>query len=148
MCEPGFSMEVTTYWPSGEICDMKPNRLLAFSSAKELHRITYWLRMEVSALTGTMPYRPLSFPGPSTSSPIVFPSRENEWQLAQVGKPSIISLLLTSEMYRRRHAMKGIASVGRGMMTPFWPTGTDINGTSRKKRGAPTGSVEVWNATS
>ena len=64
-------MEVTTYWPSGEICDMKPNRLLAFSSANELHRITSWSRMEVSFFTGTIPYRPLSFAGPSTSSPSV-----------------------------------------------------------------------------
>ena len=96
ICEPGLSMDVTTFCPSGEIWDMKPNLLLAFSSAKELQRITSSLRIEVAGFTKTMPYKPLSLPGPSTFRPIVFPSIENEWQSMQVGRPCIISRLLAS----------------------------------------------------
>jgi hypothetical protein len=36
---------------------------------------------------------PLSLAGPSTSMPMVLPSREKEWQLPQVGRPVITTLL-------------------------------------------------------
>ena len=66
--------------------------------------VTFWI--------GTSPYNALSFCGPSTSMPSVFPSRETEWQLAHVGRFSIITLLLVSETYaqapfdHRKHGIR------------------------------------------
>src|ERR1035438_3841809 len=104
---PGASIEVTTYCPSGETCDMKPNLLLAGSPEKDCHFNTSSLRMDVSFLTGTRPYSPLSFAGPSTSNPSVLPSLEKEWQFAQVGRPCITILLLGSLTLRSRHEISG-----------------------------------------
>src|SRR6185312_8006901 len=107
---PGGPIEVITYWPFGETCDMNPKRLTAGSelfpsrlSRNELHRITSWLRIVVSFDTGTSAYNPLSFFGPSMSSPSVLPSFENEWQLAHVGRFSITTRLWLSPMLRTRH---------------------------------------------
>src|ERR1035441_808629 len=86
----GSLIVLTTYFPSGETCDMKATRRLPPNGPlNELHFTMSSIWMTVCGLTATMAYSPLSFCGPSTSNPRVLPSRENEWQLAQVGKPSI-----------------------------------------------------------
>ncbi len=93
--EPGTSTEVTTYFPSGETCDMKPNRCGVFS-VNAAHLMTRSLLMELTFWSGSSAYNPLLLFGPSTSSPSVFPSRETEWQLAQVGRFCIMMVLLGS----------------------------------------------------
>ena len=65
-------------------------------------------------VTGTMAYKPLSLRGPSISSPSVLPSRENEWQLAQVGRFPITVRLCGSAMFRICHLMRGMADWGSG----------------------------------
>ena len=62
---------------------------------------------------------------------MVLPSREKEWQLAQVGRPDIITRLRPVERSISRHAISGTASVGSGWISPCSPTGTEISGTSR-----------------
>jgi hypothetical protein len=78
-------MEVTTYSPLGETCDIRAKRCGGVFSVTLLHLRTYSLLMELTGLMGSRPYSALLLAGPSTSSPSVFPSREAEWQLAQVG---------------------------------------------------------------
>ncbi len=53
--------------------------------------------MLLTFCSGIIAYSPLSFCGPSTSMPSVFPSRDTEWQLAHVGSPVITVLLFKSE---------------------------------------------------
>src|ERR1039457_3153772 len=110
-------MEVITYFPSGDTCDMKPNRLGDPCSGNALQRITYSLLMELIFLMGISPYNALSFCGPSTSMPSVFPSREMEWQLAQVGRFSITVLLCGSDTYRIRHLILGSIESAKGLIT-------------------------------
>ena len=87
--DPCGLIVVTTYFPSGETWDMKPSRTWAPSlPRKELHAITSSLRMAICGLMETSAYKPLSFCGPSRSSPSVLPSREKEWQFAHVCSPS------------------------------------------------------------
>src|SRR5450759_4782458 len=93
---------VTTYWPSGETCDMNPTRVLPSSLPRAaLHSITSWLRMGMFGEMDASVYMPLWFWGPSRSMPSVLPSREKEWQLAQVGIPSSSSRLFGSPTLRR-----------------------------------------------
>src|ERR1035441_712792 len=126
-------MEVTTYLPVGDTCDMNPKRLGDPCSVKALHRMTYLFSMEATLLKGTSPYNALSFCGPSTSMPSVFPSPEKEWQLAHVGRFCITTVLRGSDTFRRRHLIIGRTESGRGLMTPrsrsFGRGG--IRGTSR-----------------
>ena len=75
-------------------------------------------------------YSPLSFCGPSRSMPMVLPSREKEWQFAQVCRPSINSRLCGSPTLRRRQAISGTAAGARGLITPF-SSSEGISGTSR-----------------
>src|ERR1039458_2664710 len=93
--DPGTSTEVTTYFPLGETCDMKPKRCGVFS-VKSLHLTTYSLLMELTFWRGSRAHSALLLLGPSTSSPSVFPSRETEWQLAQVGNFCMTVLLWSS----------------------------------------------------
>ena len=103
---PGSLIVVATYRPSGETCDMKAARRRPPSlPRKDLHWITSSLRMVVWGRTDTRAYSPLSFCGPSTSTPSVSPSRENEWQLAQVGKPSMSFRLPGWPTLSSRHVM-------------------------------------------
>ncbi len=136
--KPGGPIDVTTNRPSGETCDMNPNRftdgseLLVFGSSRnELHRITSTFRIVMFLLTGTIAYRPLSFFGPSMSRPSVLPSVEKEWQLAQVGRSSMTVRLWVSPMLRNRHLISGIAKGGSGCIKPFDSGGGIISGTSR-----------------
>ncbi len=112
-------MVVTTYFPVGDTCDMNPKRLGDPCSVKALHRITYLFSMDDTLVMGISPYNALSFCGPSTSMPSVFPSRETEWQLAHVGRFVITTLLPGSETFRRRHLIFGRTESGRGLMTPL-----------------------------
>ena len=57
--------------------------------------------------------------------PIVLPSRENEWQLAQVGRFSITVRLCGSPMFRNSHLMSGRAVGGSGVIGPFCLDGGD-----------------------
>ena len=75
-------------------------------------------------------YVPLSLSGPSTSIPIVRPSFENEWQLAQVGSPVSSSRLADSPTFRSRHATSRTASGASGLITPSFVR-DGISGTSR-----------------
>ena len=97
---------------------------------KELQAITSSLRMAICGWMETRAYNPLSFCGPSTSIPNVLPSRENEWQLAQVCRPSISTRLRGSATLRSRQAISGTALGARGLITPF-ATSEGISGTSR-----------------
>src|ERR1700676_4327794 len=113
---PGGPMEVTTYRPLGETCDMKPNRLTAGSPTftseftwNELHRITFRLAMVMSLAIGTSAYRPLSLRGPSRSRPKALPFAEKEWQFAQVGIFPITTRLSGSARLRIRHLISGSA---------------------------------------
>src|ERR1035441_1199051 len=102
----GSLMVLTTYFPSGETCDMKATRKLPPKGPlNELHLMMSSLRMVVCGPTEPIAYSPLSFCGPSTSNPRVLPSRENEWQLAQVGNPSINFRLSGSPIYFSRQVM-------------------------------------------
>src|ERR1035437_4590743 len=77
-----------TYCPSGDTCDMNATRRFPHSFPRnELHVTTSWLRITVWGATETSAYMPLSLRGPSRSMPSVLPSREKEWQLAQVCNP-------------------------------------------------------------
>src|SRR5690242_6554490 len=103
-------MVVTTNLPSGETCDMNDARRLGtFASRTVGQRITSWLRSVVSLPIDTRAYSALSFCGPSTSSPSVFPSRGNEWQFAHVARPSVTTLLDGSFIQRSRHLIKPTA---------------------------------------
>ena len=113
---------VTTYWPSGETCDMKPKRFAVgpsvFTGAapgNAPQRMTSSLRMVISFWTLTSAYRPLSFCGPSMSSPSVLPSSAKEWQLAQVGRPCMMTLLCGSLTFRKRQAISPMAECGSGL---------------------------------
>src|ERR1039457_6836219 len=110
-------MVVTTYFPVGDTCDMNPKRLGDPCSVKAIHRITYLFSMDDTLLMGISPYNALSFCGPSTSMPSVFPSREMEWQLAQVGRFSITVLLCGSDTYRIRHLILGSIESAKGLIT-------------------------------
>ena len=102
---------VTTYWPSGETCDMKPTRICEVSfPLTERHSISFF--------------------GPSRSIPRVLPSRENEWQLAQVGMLSSNKRLSGSPTLRNLQAISGTAVGASGLMTPF-STSEGISATSR-----------------
>ena len=70
---------------------MKPTRSLPPSLPAERAPVDHVLVADrrAAAGSGTSAYRPLSFCGPSRSMPSVLPSREKEWQLAQVCRPSI-----------------------------------------------------------
>src|SRR5512134_1979716 len=110
---------------------MKPTRIGdAGRSRNESHEITSSLWMDIWGEIEAIAYMPLSFLGPSRSNPNVLPSRENEWQLAQVGRPSISRRLRGSATLRSLQATSGIALGGRGLMTPF-SSSEGINGTSR-----------------
>ena len=63
--------------------------------------------------------------------PSVLPSRENEWQLPQVGRFSITVWLCGSPMLRSFHLISGMANGGSGWMEPFCPLGQIMSGTSR-----------------
>jgi hypothetical protein len=65
--------------------------------------------------------------------PSVLPSREMEWQLAQVGRPSITVLLLVSFRLRMRHLIFGSTESDSGWMMPRSRSegSGGINGTSR-----------------
>ena len=75
--------------------------------------------MDICGLMETSAYSPLSFAGPSRSIPSVLPSRENEWQLAQVCIPVRSSRLLGSAMLRSRQATRGSRLGASGLITPF-----------------------------
>ena len=124
-------MVVTTYRPSGETCDMKPIRSLPPSlPRKVLHSMTFSLRIAAWGWIGKRAYRPLLFRGPSTSIPMVLPSRETEWQFVQEWRPVITTRLVVSATLRSRQAMSGMNFGSRGLMTPFSPS-EGISGTSR-----------------
>ena len=53
------------------------------------------------------------------SIPIVLPSREKEWQLAQVYMSFRTTRLSGLPMSRRRQLISGIALAARGLMIPF-----------------------------
>ena len=110
---------------------MKPTRTgLPDSVGNDGHETISSLRMVIRFSTGTIPYRPLSFCGPSMSRPSVLPSPENEWQLAQVCRSFITIWLLLSEILRIRQLISGIAAVASGLMNPF-SSSDGISGTSR-----------------
>ena len=110
---------------------MKPTRSLPPSFPRNvLQATTSSLRTVVWGRMDTRAYSPLSFSGPSTSMPSVLPSRETEWQLAQLWMPSINRWLLLSPTLRRRQAISGIALAASGLITPF-SVSAGISGTSR-----------------
>ena len=128
---------------------MNPNRFCARSSLNALQWITYSLLIVLTGFTGISAYSPLSFCGPSTSMPSVFPSRDSEWQFAHVGSPVITVLLSESETYRSCHLIIGSTESGSGLITPrsSLSGGGGISGTSRYIIGAPTGSGDVATVT-
>src|ERR1039457_6690772 len=99
-------MVVTTRRPSGEIWDMNPTRRVPPSfPRKVLHSTTFSSRTVMRGDTGTMAYNPLSLRGPSRSIPMVFPSREKEWQLAQLWIPVMTTRLAGSETWRTHRVL-------------------------------------------
>ena len=93
--------------------------------------MTSSLRMDICGCDGAMAYRPLSFCGPSKSIPSVLPSREKEWQLAQVcmpvqQQPAARLADVAQPPGDQRHRRFG----ARGLMTPF-SSSEGISGTSR-----------------
>src|ERR1039458_9688621 len=130
----------STYWPSGETCDMKPTRDCPTRMSVFQETMSSF-RMDICFRIGTTAYRPLSFLGPSTSMPIVLPSAENEWQLAQVCRSCITTRLSGWLTSRRRQLMRYSEAGARGWMKFFSPSHGICRG---GERDAPPGNRAVW----